>query len=253
MAHGVNSNLARRWVLEAERRGGAALATAASSAVPPDFVAVQLPRAETEPATIRIQLRRSTTTINVSWPCAAALDCAAWMQRVAAVIRIDAVWLAVQRIDMRTGVDRLLASVVQVFGAAQAHHCYLFTNARSSRIRLSRARRDGAPAGAGVCARRDDPVRSIADGGGGPVARCLAGGSRGRSSELESVLCGRAGVAIGPLPAPPFPRDGWATGLVVKGDSSARAQALQAVVNPLAGSGHMAGIFTRHNAARRGA
>lgn len=52
------------------------------------------------------------------------------------MIRIDAVWLAVQPIDMRTGVDRLLASVVQVFGAAQAHHGYLFANARSSRIRL---------------------------------------------------------------------------------------------------------------------
>ena len=52
------------------------------------------------------------------------------------MIRIDAVWLAVNPIDMRTGVDRLLASVVQVFGAAQAHHGYLFANARSSRIRL---------------------------------------------------------------------------------------------------------------------
>lgn len=54
----------------------------------------------------------------------------------AAVIRIDAVWLAVEPIDMRTGVDRLLASVVQVFGSAQAHHGYLFANARTSRIRL---------------------------------------------------------------------------------------------------------------------
>ena len=52
------------------------------------------------------------------------------------MIRIDAVWLAVNPIDMRTGVDRLLASVVQVFGAAQAHHGYLFANARASRIRL---------------------------------------------------------------------------------------------------------------------
>ena len=50
------------------------------------------------------------------------------------MIRIDAVWLAVQPIDMRAGADRLLASVVQVFGAAQAHHGYLFANARSSRI-----------------------------------------------------------------------------------------------------------------------
>ncbi len=52
------------------------------------------------------------------------------------MIRIDAVWLAVNPIDMRTGVDRLLASVVQVFGAAQAHHGYVFANARYSRIRL---------------------------------------------------------------------------------------------------------------------
>ena len=56
--------------------------------------------------------------------------------RAAAVIRIDAVWLAVQPIDMRAGTERLLANVVQVFGAAQAHHGYLFVNARSSRIRL---------------------------------------------------------------------------------------------------------------------
>lgn len=56
--------------------------------------------------------------------------------RVAQVIRIDAVWLAAQPIDMRTGVDRLLATVVQVFGAAQVHHGYLFANARASRIRL---------------------------------------------------------------------------------------------------------------------
>ena len=52
------------------------------------------------------------------------------------MIRIDAVWLAVHPMDMRAGADRLLASVVQVFGAAQAHHGYLFANARSSRIKL---------------------------------------------------------------------------------------------------------------------
>ena len=52
------------------------------------------------------------------------------------MIRIDAVWLAVEPIDMRAGTERLLACVVRVFGAAQAHHGYLFANARSSRIRL---------------------------------------------------------------------------------------------------------------------
>lgn len=52
------------------------------------------------------------------------------------MIRIDAVWLAVQPMDMRAGAERLLASVVKVFGAAQAHHGYLFVNARANRIKL---------------------------------------------------------------------------------------------------------------------
>ena len=52
------------------------------------------------------------------------------------MIRIDSLWLAVEPMDMRAGAERLLARVVQVFGAAQAHHGYLFANARTSRIKL---------------------------------------------------------------------------------------------------------------------
>ena len=52
------------------------------------------------------------------------------------MIRIDALWLGVEPVDMRAGADRLLARVVQVFGGAQAHHGYLFANARSTRIKL---------------------------------------------------------------------------------------------------------------------
>ena len=52
------------------------------------------------------------------------------------MIRIDAMWLAIEPVDMRAGVDRLLARVVQVFGAAQANHGYLFANARATRIKL---------------------------------------------------------------------------------------------------------------------
>lgn len=55
---------------------------------------------------------------------------------VAEMIRIDAMWLAVQPVDMRSGSERLLAQVVQVFGAAQAHHGYLFANARGTRLKL---------------------------------------------------------------------------------------------------------------------
>lgn len=52
------------------------------------------------------------------------------------MIRIDALWLATAPIDMRMGTERLLAQVVQVFGVAQAHHGYLFVNARANRMKL---------------------------------------------------------------------------------------------------------------------
>ncbi|MFG6441977.1 IS66 family insertion sequence element accessory protein TnpB [Roseateles sp. LKC17W] len=45
-------------------------------------------------------------------------------------------WLSAEPIDMRAGTERLLARVVQVFGVAQAHHGYLFANARGTRIKL---------------------------------------------------------------------------------------------------------------------
>lgn len=52
------------------------------------------------------------------------------------MIRIDAMWLATEPVDMRAGPDRLLAVVVAVFGAARAHHGYVFANARATRLKL---------------------------------------------------------------------------------------------------------------------
>lgn len=52
------------------------------------------------------------------------------------MIRIDTMWLAVEPVDMRAGADRLIARVVEVFGAARAHHGYLFVNARATRVKL---------------------------------------------------------------------------------------------------------------------
>jgi len=66
------------------------------------------------------------------------------------VIRIDAVWLAVEPIDMRAGTETALARVVRVFGEARAHHAYLFTNRRSNRIKV--LVHDGI--GIWLCARR---------------------------------------------------------------------------------------------------
>jgi transposase len=69
---------------------------------------------------------------------------------LAALIRIDAVWLAVAPIDMRAGTDTALARVVAVFGSARPHHAYLFTNRRANRLKV--LAHDGI--GLWLCARR---------------------------------------------------------------------------------------------------
>jgi transposase len=56
--------------------------------------------------------------------------------RVPAVIRIDAVWLATEPLDMRAGTDTALARVVRVFGAARPHHAYLFANKNVMRMKV---------------------------------------------------------------------------------------------------------------------
>lgn len=66
------------------------------------------------------------------------------------MIRIDAVWLAVEPLDMRAGTETVLARVVRVFGEARAHHAYLFANRRVNRIKL--LVHDGI--GIWLCARR---------------------------------------------------------------------------------------------------
>jgi transposase len=52
------------------------------------------------------------------------------------VIRVDAAWFAVEPLDMRAGVDKALARVVDVFGEARAHHAYLFVNKRANRMKV---------------------------------------------------------------------------------------------------------------------
>ena len=52
------------------------------------------------------------------------------------MIRVDAVWLAVEPLDMRGGTESALARVVAVFGAARPHHAYLFANKRANRMKV---------------------------------------------------------------------------------------------------------------------
>lgn len=52
------------------------------------------------------------------------------------MIRVDAIWLATEPIDMRSGTESVLARVVTVFGCARPHHAYLFANARANRLKV---------------------------------------------------------------------------------------------------------------------
>ncbi|KDD66149.1 hypothetical protein ABH912_005422 [Pseudomonas sp. BT76 TE3572] len=52
------------------------------------------------------------------------------------MIRIDAIWLATDPMDMRAGTETALARVVAVFGAAQPHCAYLFANRRANRMKV---------------------------------------------------------------------------------------------------------------------
>ena len=52
------------------------------------------------------------------------------------MIRIDAIWLAIEPLDMRAGPEKALARVVRVFGAAQPHQAYVFANKRANRLKV---------------------------------------------------------------------------------------------------------------------
>lgn len=90
MAHGVNANLARRWMIGAtastgpevsDAAGVASAACAPKLALPPPFVEVPMPSASAAPE-IRIELRRGATGVNVTWPTSAAAECAAWLREL---------------------------------------------------------------------------------------------------------------------------------------------------------------------------
>jgi len=82
LAHSLNANMLRKWVIDAEHKGikpVAARPRADEAALPPaSFVPLAL-KAPAVDGDIRIELQRAGTTIKIAWPAAAAQDCAAWL------------------------------------------------------------------------------------------------------------------------------------------------------------------------------
>ena len=75
MSHELNANVVHRWRRQAGRSGAPALVNMR------DFVPVSLASTSAS-ADIRIELRRGATTMAITWPAAAAAECAAWMREL---------------------------------------------------------------------------------------------------------------------------------------------------------------------------
>lgn len=71
----------RRWVVEAERVGALPVATTKAVQSERHFVPIPLATAD---AVIRIELQRSSGTVVIQWPAAAASECAALLRELIA-------------------------------------------------------------------------------------------------------------------------------------------------------------------------
>lgn len=81
LAHGLNANMLRKWVIDGEHKLVAAAPTAAPPpetppTPPPTFIPLALP-APVIDGEIRIELLRAGTAVKIVWPASAARDCAA--------------------------------------------------------------------------------------------------------------------------------------------------------------------------------
>ncbi len=85
LANGLNANMLRKWVSDADREGAGAMVSQAQCAQPvlpapsDGFVPLTL-SAPAPHSDIRIEVKRAGTAISVSWPTSAASECAAWLR-----------------------------------------------------------------------------------------------------------------------------------------------------------------------------
>ncbi|MEO3715951.1 transposase [Roseateles flavus] len=83
MANGINANLLRRWVHE---RAQPPIDAVTVSEKPVGFIELPMPAppAPSVPSAepIRIEVRRGSTVIAVTWPASAADACAGWMREL---------------------------------------------------------------------------------------------------------------------------------------------------------------------------
>jgi transposase len=90
LANGLNANMLRRWVVEAERaaptagvgQDAVAVRSAAMASGLPAFVAVQMPDSSATQSDIHIELTRGPMKLVMRWPASLAGACASWLREL---------------------------------------------------------------------------------------------------------------------------------------------------------------------------
>ncbi|MCY1378907.1 IS66 Orf2 like protein [compost metagenome] len=95
---------------------------------------VTLPAVPSTGRHFEIRLSRGPAQATVQSPVSEAGACV--VMRVAAVIRVDAIWLASEPLKMRACTETALARVVAVFGVARPHQAYCLANRRANRMKM---------------------------------------------------------------------------------------------------------------------
>jgi transposase len=80
LAHGLNANLVHKWRRRSDAASGAVTQTRQSAFIPLTMAPAQI--TQTSARDIQIEVRRGATAVTVSWPVAAAAECAAWMREL---------------------------------------------------------------------------------------------------------------------------------------------------------------------------
>ncbi|WP_198161239.1 transposase, partial [Variovorax sp. WDL1] len=104
LAHGLNANLVHKWRRTVDVGG----VDSKSDDRQAEFVSLTLAPGSTVASDIHLELRRGAIAVNVTWPLSAS-----GAARDPQVIRVDALWLAIEPLDMRAGTEAALARVVR--------------------------------------------------------------------------------------------------------------------------------------------
>lgn len=90
LANGLNANMVRKWVIEAEA-ADKARDSQASQAAPPvpaptpvalnGFIPIPTVLGASQPS-ISVEINRGLTVVKVTWPVASAAECAAWLREL---------------------------------------------------------------------------------------------------------------------------------------------------------------------------